>query len=149
MNIKDIKKFGVYAYNDESGQKTFVEVLEVYTNERKAKVSLCKSFGNEIIEILTEKLSPISITEPILKALSFEEITGQLYGFPNEHFFRLKTDNGIIEIIREKGTTKRVQPNKDNWYGCKFISIQYLHQLQHMLGRIDLKEFSEKLLMVK
>lgn len=145
MNIEDIKEFGVYAYNDECGKTLFVEVLEVYTNERKAKVSLYESSGFEIKDIVfTEHLSPILITEHILKALSFEEDEGQLYGLLNEHYFRLKKGNGVIEMIRDKGTMKYVKPSIDrkDFYGCEFIPIPYLHKLQDILGRINLKDFT-------
>lgn len=148
MKIEDIKEFGVYYYNDDSGQTIFVEVLKVYSNERKAKVSLYKSSDIKETEIVfTENISPVLITESILKALSFNEISGPLYGLLNEHYFRLKMDNGIIEIIRDRGAMKFVQPspNREDWYGCKFIPMPYLHQLQEMIGRIDIKSFINQL----
>lgn len=147
MKIEELKEFGVYSYNDDSGQSEFVEVLKVYNDEKKVEVSLYKSGAFNIKIVSTTKLSPISITEPILKALAFEEIEGHLYGLPNEHYYRLQMDNGTIEILKDEGVMKYVQPSMDreNWYGCRFIPMSYLHKLQDILGRIDLKDFSKKL----
>lgn len=147
MKIEEIKEFGVYSYYEDNGQAEFVEVQKVYKEERMVKVSLYKSGVLNMKIVSTTDILPVSITEPILKALTFEEIFGQLYGLPNEHYYRLQMDNGIIEIIKDEGVMKYVQPSMDreNWYGCRFVPMPYLHKLQDILGRIDLKDFSKKL----
>ncbi len=148
MRIEDIKEFGIFAYIDNCGKSAFVEVLKVYVNEKKVKVSIYNSKNIEITDIVSsDNLLPVTLTEAILKALSFEEVTGHLYGLPNEHYFQLRKDNGKIEILRDRGAIKYVQPSMDreNWFGCKFIPMPYLHQLQDKIGRIDLKCFVNEL----
>ncbi len=146
MKNEDIKVNGIYAYNDASGQTELVEVMKVFDYENKIKVTICKSSNQEEVDIVsTKSISPVIITEAILKALSFEEVTENLYGLPNERFFQLKMDNRTIEIIKDRGAMKYVQPssNQSNHFGCKFISLPFLHQLQEMIGRIDIKIIRE------
>ena len=98
----------------------------IYSNNEKSV--------RKIIEI--SELTPIETTNDILQLLSFTEIYGNLAGLPNEHYFELKIEGKTITVINEKGRYCYVQQDGKANYGCKFVGIPYLHQLQHLLAPI-------------
>ena len=80
------------------------------------------------------ELAPMTITEEMLHLLSFTEIDGNLEGLPNEHYFELKTEDEPIRMIIEKGQFCYVQRMSNAIFGCKFVTMPYLHQLQILLA---------------
>lgn len=90
---------------------------------------------NTVVKI--SELDPITITGGMLHLFSFTEIDGNLEGLPNEHYFELKTEGEPIRMIIDKGQFCYVQRMANAIYGCKFVVMPYLHQLQVLLAPIS------------
>ena len=89
-------------------------------------------------EFNVSKISPIPITKSLLHLLSFKEVNGNLEGLIDEHFFELKSQDIHIRIVKEKGDFCYVKKMAHSDYGCKFIRIPFLHQLQGLLASLKL-----------
>lgn len=70
----------------------------------------------------------IWLDEQIFSNFGFEQKTSNLYGLPNETFFY----KGNLVIIKENNMYKLVLGKYNAQYGCEFIPIHFVHNLQNL-----------------
>lgn len=88
------------------------------------------------VDISDLKGIPLSIL--VLKSLGFEEKEGRLMGLPYEHYWLKRVNGYNLCIIDDGGTLKLATINADAYYGIKFSPVPFLHELQKIIGSIDL-----------
>lgn len=134
MNVKDIVEYGVYSLNNNLAE--LVEVMKKWDEDNLVKVRV--HANQEVITervVTSDELFPIELSEDILKALSFLEVNGKLWGLIDEHYFFLKAKD--VVMIKNNGIFNYVSADPKSYYGCRFIPMPYLHQLQNLIGRIN------------
>lgn len=132
MKKEDIVIGGLYFVKD---RPSFYKIQTKIDNSGQVEGTLYT--GNEIPIKTVMKISelvPMTITEEMLHLLSFTEIDGNLEGLPNQHYLELKTEDEPIRMILEKGQFCYVQRMYNAVFGCKFVPMPYLHQLQVLLA---------------
>lgn len=130
-----------------SRSNSLVEVVKV--EESQAKVLEYNERGCEyiVVDIFDLKEIPLSIT--ILKSLGFEEKEGILIGLPYEHYWQKLVNGHVLWIVDEKGILKFATIDTDAYYGVRFSPLPYLHELQNMIGPIDVAKLFKDLKTVR
>lgn len=88
------------------------------------------------IESIEINSSGIPITEEFISKCGFEKVTKQqLFGLPQENYYRkfyeIESSKCPLVLIKENGYLCHVVPS-DGTFGCSFIPILYIHQLQNL-----------------
>ncbi len=143
MRKHDIKRFAIYSI--EKPNKSIIEIKEIHQESNSVEAIVYSSSETfEEMEFAMDDIIPIPINKDLLKALSFDERNGPLYGLPlNEHYYcKITVDGSKVTIVDDDNVLKLVIPNANAFYGCEFVVKPYLHQLQDYIGRVDLQLLS-------
>jgi hypothetical protein len=134
MKKDGVVVYGIYYLNDSNN---IAEVEAVFDDKNIVKVLLYSKNEDSIEKMVSiDVLSPVRLSDNILRVLGFKETEGRLFGLVNENYFYQKAND--VRIIKDQGVFKFVQPSVDpnDFYGCKFITMPYLHQLQGLIGKV-------------
>lgn len=82
---------------------------------------------------------------PILSSLGFEEKEDILMGLPYEHYWQKLVNGQVVWIVDDKGILKLATIDKDAYYGVRFSPLPYLHELQNIIGPIDVAKLFKDL----
>lgn len=135
MKKDSVVVYGIYYLNDSNDN--IAEVEAVFDDKNIVKVLLYSKNEDPIEKMVSiDVLSPVRLSDNILRVLGFKETEGRLFGLVNENYFYQKAND--VRIIKDNGVFKFVQPSVDpnDFYGCKFIPMPYLHQLQGLIGKV-------------
>lgn len=141
MNKKDIIRGRVFLLK--SNNNCLVEILEV--EKSQVRVIVYNITGNEIDIVDISDLQGIPLSIPILNSLGFEKKEGQLMGLPYEHFWQKQLNDYILWILDDEGILKFATIDTDAYYGVKFSPLPYLHELQNIIGPIDVAKLFKDL----
>ena len=101
--------------------------------------------GSEYVVVDISDLKKIPLSIPVLKSLGFEEKNGPLMGLPYECYWQRQVDEHVVRIVDDAGTMKFATIDADAYYGLKFLSAPYLHELQNLIGFIDVAKLFKDL----
>lgn len=141
MNIKDIIKGCVF--QQKSKNNCLVEILKVEEPYVRVVAYNINGSENDVVDISDLKEIPLSI--PILKSLGFEEKEGILMGVPNEHYWQKLVNEHFVWIVDEKGTLKYATIDSNAYFGIKYTPTPYLHELQNVIGPINVAKLLKDL----
>ena len=141
MSKSCILKGGVFQLK--SKVNSLVEIIKV--EDSQAKVSLYNENGSECNIVDVSDLKGITLSVPILKSLGFEEKEGQLMGLPYEHYWQKQVDEHVVWIVDDGGTLKFATIDVDAYHGVKFTPAPCLHELQNIIGLIDVAKLFKDL----
>ncbi len=136
MNILDIKEGNCLRMIGQNLDE-FVIVSGINIKENKIVVSDIK--GDPIVidmKISGNLISPISLSDDILRKLGYIKESRTLYGLPSTDVYSQYFGDFLVEIIycKEKGWCL-VIPSSDSFFGCKSKPIPHLSDLQNILSQ--------------
>lgn len=120
-----------------------VEVVKVEDSQAKVLEYNERSCEYNVVDISDLKRIPMSI--PILSSLGFEEKEDILMGLPYEHYWQKLVNGQVVWIVDDKGILKLATIDKDAYYGVRFSPLPYLHELQNIIGPIDVAKLFKDL----
>ena len=120
-----------------------VEVVKV--EDSQAKVLEYNERGCEYNVVDISDLMRIPMSIPILSSLGFEEKEDVLMGLPYEHYWQKLVNGQVVWIVDDKGILKLATIDKDAYYGVRFSPLPYLHELQNIIGPIDVAKLFKEL----
>ena len=141
MNRTYILKGSVFQLKSKSN--CLVEVVKV--EDSQAKVIEHNESGSENIVIEISDLKKIPLSIPILKSLGFEKKEGILMGVPNAHYWQKQVNEHFVWIVDDKGTMKYATIEANAYFGIKYTPAPYLHELQNIIGPIDVAKLFKDL----
>ena len=113
----------------------FVEVVAVADSQ--AKILVCNEEGCNYSVVNISDLEGIPLSVPILKSLGFECKENMLMGLPYERFW-YKCANGFnLIVVEDNDMLKFAHITGESFYGLKFTPVPFLHELQTVIGRVD------------
>lgn len=112
-----------------------VEVVIV--EDSHAKVLEYNERGSACIVVDISDLKKIPLSIPILNSLGFEEKEDRLMGLPYEHYWQKQFNEHVVRIVEDEGILKFATIDIDAFHGVKFSPVYYLHELQDVIGSID------------
>lgn len=126
---------------------SLVEIEKV--EDSQARVSLYDENGSTCINVDVSDLEGIKLSVPILKSLGFEEKEGRLMGLIYEHYWQKQVNERVVWIVDDKGILKFGTIDTDAYYGVRFSPLPYLHELQNIIGPIDVAKLFKELKTVR
>ncbi|WP_301704076.1 hypothetical protein [uncultured Parabacteroides sp.] len=142
VDVRELK-IGNYVYLQSS--KTPYRITEIgYSEIEYPRYEASGISSGAVFRTYVENLNPIPLTEELLLKCGFEKVLGQqLFGFPQENFYRkfyeIKTSKCPLVMIKENGYLCHVV-SSDGEFGCSFIPILYIHQFQNLYYSLSGKE---------
>ena len=141
MNIKEIIKGNVF--QQKSNNNCLVEILKV--EEPYVRVVAYNINGSENDRVNISDLKEIPLSIPILNSLGFEEKEGILVGLPYAHYWQKQINEHFVWIVDDKGTLKYATIDSNAYFGVKYTPAPYLHELQNIIGPIDVAKLFKDL----
>ncbi|MBQ9229887.1 MAG: hypothetical protein IJ190_01770 [Prevotella sp.] len=120
-----------------------VEIVKA--EDSKVKVSVYNEKGNEYDIVDISDLKGISLSTPILKSLGFEEKEGRLMSLIYEHYWQKQVNEYLVWIVDDKGILKYATIDANAFHGVKFLPAPFLHELQNIIGTIDVPKLFKDL----
>lgn len=120
-----------------------VEVMKV--EDSQAKVLEYNERGCEYIVVDISDLKRIPLSIPILSSLGFEEKEGIFIGLPYEHYWQKVSNEHVVWIVDDKGILKFATIDANAYHGVRFSLAPYLHELQNIIGPIDVAKLYKDL----
>lgn len=118
-----------------------IEKLEVL----QAKVLAYNEDGSEYDTVDVSDLKGIPMSIPILESLGFDEKEGYLMGLPNTHYWEKQIDGYYLWIVDDDGVLKQATIDADACYGVRFTPAPYLHEMQTIIGSVDVAKLFKDL----
>ena len=134
-------------FQRKSKSNCLVEVVKV--DDFQVKVLEYNESGCEYIVVDISDLKEIPLSIPILKSLGFEEKEDVLMGLPYEHYWQKLVNERVVWIVDDKGILKFATIDTDAYYGVRFSPLPYLHELQNIIGPIDVAKLFKELKTVR
>lgn len=122
---------------------SLVEIEKV--EDSQARVSLYDENGSTCINVDVSDLEGIKLSVPILKSLGFEEKEGRLMGLIYEHYWQKQVKEYLVWIVDDAGVLKFATIDADAYHGVEFSPAPYLHELQIIIGDIDVSKLFKDL----
>ena len=143
INIRELRIGNIVA--DEKGGKSVVSGLQ----DCRIAVKPYASYPEYPAESIEMKVFGIPLTERFLLKCEFEKVMQrQLFGFLGVDFYqkiyKIEAAECPLIMIKENGTMHHVVPS-DGKFGCSFVPILYIHQLQNLYFELTRKEIEVKL----
>jgi hypothetical protein len=125
-------------------------LVEVVTVENyQAKVLEYNESGIEQVVIDISELKEIPLSIPILNSLGFEERKERLMGLPYEHYWQKQVNKHIVWIVDDNGILKYATIDANAYHGVRFSPAPYLHELQNIIGPVDVAKLYKDLQIVR
>ena len=120
-----------------------VEVVKVEDSQAKVLEYNERSCEYNVVDISDLKRIPMSI--PILSSLGFEEKEDILMGLPYEHYWQKQVNEHAVWIVDDEGIMKYATIDANAYHGVRFSNAPYLHELQDIIGPIDVAKLFKDL----
>ena len=120
-----------------------VEVVNVENSH--VKVLEYNESGNIYVVIDITDLQGIPLSIPVLKSLGFEEMERNLMALPYEHYWQKQVNDYLVWFVDDKGILKYATKDANAFHGVKFSPAPYLHELQNIIGIIDVAKLFQDL----
>lgn len=130
-----------------SNLNCLVEVVTV--KNCQAKVIKYNKSGSERVFIDISDLKEMPLSIPVLNSLGFEDRKERLMGLPYEHYWQKQVNKHIVWIVEDNGILKYATIDANAYHGVRFSPAPYLHELQNIIGPIDVAKLYKDLLTVR
>ena len=141
MNSKFIIKGSVFQLMKDPN--CLVEIVD--NDEQHARALMYNQNGCEFIVVDFSHLKEIPLSIPILNSLGFEEKEGRLMGLAYEHYWQKQVNEHAVWIVDDEGIMKYATIDANAYHGVRFSNAPYLHELQDIIGPIDVAKLFKDL----